>query len=256
MSDALTVSVIIPTRNRRETVLLAVQALRRARTQPLEILVVDDGSIDGTAGLLHSHNLQATLLSTGRSPLADLNAVFGAAHARNVGLKAARGSLVAFMDDDIVHLGDPVGVTCEAFSRRARMALVSGHHYTVRHGEPATWLMEGPHCTAPEHPCAWWFAVTAYHAWQVNGYDERFTAYGGEDVDFARRLSRLGLDTVADANLIAVHLDTGPRPQTRCKGPEFQRQRLIANTDLSIERNVGVPWGVPWGMPRGECHDH
>ncbi len=87
----LSVSVIIPTRNRAHLVPRAV-ASALANTEPGDqVIVVDDGSTDNTEGALAPYRDRIRLL---RGPHA------GVAVARNLGIKAATGELVAFLDDD------------------------------------------------------------------------------------------------------------------------------------------------------------
>jgi glycosyltransferase involved in cell wall biosynthesis len=88
-----TVSVVIPTRNRRELLSEAIATVHDQTFQDWEIIVVDDQSTDDTPGYLrglrdqrissicHHHNE-------------------GPSVSRNDGLAAARGELVMFLDDD------------------------------------------------------------------------------------------------------------------------------------------------------------
>lgn len=86
------VSVVLPTRNRSGLLAKAVGSVLRQRHRSWELLVVDDGSSDGTPELLASIGdpRVRVLLSEG----------VGAARARNLALDAARGELVAYLDDD------------------------------------------------------------------------------------------------------------------------------------------------------------
>lgn len=91
------VSVIIPTHNRLDILLKNLEALSQ-QTYPLalmEVLVVADGCSDGTAGSLQSVDFPFSfkLLSQPAS---------GAGAARNRGATAASGSLLVFLDDDVI----------------------------------------------------------------------------------------------------------------------------------------------------------
>jgi glycosyltransferase involved in cell wall biosynthesis len=90
------VSVVIPTRNRFE--LLLGSALRAALAQEgveHEVIVVDDGSTDGTPGRIRA-------LEHPRLRLVELGTRRGVAAARNAGIAAANGIWIAFLDDDDV----------------------------------------------------------------------------------------------------------------------------------------------------------
>lgn len=90
----MTVSVVIPTFNRRPLLLRTLDTLR-AQQGIGEILVVDDGSSDGTA--------EAVRALTFPWPLRVLSQPNrGPAAARNTGWRAARGELIVFLDDDML----------------------------------------------------------------------------------------------------------------------------------------------------------
>ena len=99
-------SVILCTYNRRNLVLSALASLRRQTLpyQQFEVIVVDNGSTDGTLSAVHlyvnagpahtrdaEHIWQVRCLSEARN---------GLAYARNTGLQAATGEIAVFLDDD------------------------------------------------------------------------------------------------------------------------------------------------------------
>jgi glycosyltransferase involved in cell wall biosynthesis len=88
-----TVSVIIPTFNRAETILAAVVSVINQSYPVTEIIVVDDCSQDNTRGVLAS--IQDSRLRIVRSQKQS-----GAAAARNLGVKHAKGLWIAFQDSD------------------------------------------------------------------------------------------------------------------------------------------------------------
>jgi glycosyltransferase involved in cell wall biosynthesis len=94
MAEAPEVSVVVPTRDRWP--LLASHALRAALAQEdvgLELIVVDDGSVDGTADRVASLADPRVRLIRHKTPQ-------GVAAARNAGLAVAAGGWTAFLDDD------------------------------------------------------------------------------------------------------------------------------------------------------------
>jgi glycosyltransferase involved in cell wall biosynthesis len=93
------VSVIIPTYNRRAMVREAVASVFAQRGVDFELIVVDDGSTDGTAEDL------AELAETGRRQgVAEIQTMRtanrGVAAARNMGVRIAGAELIAFLDSD------------------------------------------------------------------------------------------------------------------------------------------------------------
>ena len=92
------VSVVIPTHDRLDVLPEVLDALEAQQADvPFEIVVVDDGSTDGTAAFL------AERRTTAKIPLAVLTQENrGPAAARNAGVAAAAAPLVAFLGDDTV----------------------------------------------------------------------------------------------------------------------------------------------------------
>jgi glycosyltransferase involved in cell wall biosynthesis len=98
-----TVSVIISTYNRRVFLLTAIRSVLSQTLPPLEILICDDGSTDGSADAV------AALGSSIVRWLPGAHVGFPAV-ARNRGLREARGRWVAFLDDDDVWLPEKLAV--------------------------------------------------------------------------------------------------------------------------------------------------
>ena len=90
-------SVVIPSYNRRLTLerVLDGYQLQTAEAPPFEVIVVDDGSTDGTAELLASRRPSRYRLRFARQ------ANGGPALARNRGLALAQGDIVLFTGDDV-----------------------------------------------------------------------------------------------------------------------------------------------------------
>ena len=88
------VSVVVATCNRRSVLARALASVDAQRFRDFEVVVVDDGSADGTAGWLRAAHPAVCLV--------ELHTSCGAAAARNRGVERARGEIVAFLDDDDV----------------------------------------------------------------------------------------------------------------------------------------------------------
>jgi glycosyltransferase involved in cell wall biosynthesis len=87
------ISVIIPARDSATTLRRTLESLRgQELDEPFEVIVVDDGSQDGTAQLVERHQPFARLIRNARSE--------GPGAARNRGAAAARGQVLAFTDAD------------------------------------------------------------------------------------------------------------------------------------------------------------
>src|SRR6476646_10142085 len=87
------VSVVLPTYNRASTIQRAINSVLNQTFSDLELIVVDDGSTDGTRGVLASYKGHGNV-----HVIATPHA--GCAAARNIGIRASRGRYVAFQDSD------------------------------------------------------------------------------------------------------------------------------------------------------------
>lgn len=88
-----TVSVIIPTFNRGETIEHAIQSVCRQTYAPMEIIVIDDGSFDDTSKKILE-------MEDDRIIYHALPENKGVSYARNVGVSMAKGEWIAFQDSD------------------------------------------------------------------------------------------------------------------------------------------------------------
>src|SRR5262249_35304485 len=93
MSQPAQFSVVIPTYNRLDFLRQAISSVWAQTNREYEIIVVDDGSTDGTMDYL---------LSLGPNIKALRQANSGPGAARNLGAKHASGRYVAFLDSDDV----------------------------------------------------------------------------------------------------------------------------------------------------------
>ena len=85
------VSVIIPTHNAKKYVLEAIDSVLKQNYAPIEILLIDDGSTDGTAELVQREMPQVRIIQ---------QANVGVAGARNTGLRYVTGELICFLNAD------------------------------------------------------------------------------------------------------------------------------------------------------------
>lgn len=96
-SDVIDISVIIPTYNVVHYVDELLESIRAAVGVSIEIIVVDDGSTDGTRERVLAHQEADSRVRLVRSPGA------GGGQARDAGIELARGEYLAFADgDDVV----------------------------------------------------------------------------------------------------------------------------------------------------------
>ncbi len=120
--------MIIPTFNRVNLLKETVGSVRDQTFRDLEIIVVNDGSTDGTAEWLRN---QSDLRVIEQSNL-------GIAAARNRGAEAARGTWLAFLDHDDLWAPDKIFVQAQSVQKHPEVALVATRHVRLgkRYREP------------------------------------------------------------------------------------------------------------------------
>jgi len=91
-SDQPEITVVVPAYNRRQTVRRAIDSVLSQSYMPEEIVVVNDGSNDGTQEILKSYGDKLTLVSLPENS--------GPSRARNEGIEHAKTGWIAFLDSD------------------------------------------------------------------------------------------------------------------------------------------------------------
>ena len=107
------ISIIIPTYNRKSHLNQALKSVWEQTELNYEVIVIDDGSTDGTTEWLHQHHPQAQVIQ--------LSANQGAA--RNVGIRQAKGRWIAFLDSDDQWLPDYLKVQKQALEQHPESVL-------------------------------------------------------------------------------------------------------------------------------------
>ncbi len=113
------VSVILPVYNRAALVERALASVLQQSYRDLEVLVVDDGSTDGTAAQVAAHpDPRVRLIRRDRN--------YGQASARNLGVARAQGWLLAFQDSDDEWLPEKLARQVALLAPRHDLAMVYG----------------------------------------------------------------------------------------------------------------------------------
>jgi glycosyltransferase involved in cell wall biosynthesis len=127
------VSVILAVYNREGSVGRAVRSVLAQTYYPFELIVVDDGSTDGTRDVVEGFGAPVKLVRQAHA---------GAYAARNLGLRHARGEFVAFIDSDDAWLPDKLAAQVPLM-RRPEVGVVFGdvvHVSEPRENAPRTGL--------------------------------------------------------------------------------------------------------------------
>jgi hypothetical protein len=186
------VTVVIPTRNRRQRVAGAVASAQRQTLRDIEILVVDDASTDGTGEVLADVASQDPRVRVLRQEEPG-----GAPRARNRGLDDARGEFVAFLDDDDRWLPSKLERQVSFLADHPQVVLVGCHYRTVVEGADQALDFRGPSELTGDDLLWWNFLGSASNAVVVPRrlpeavrFDPEFPAY--QDWDFYLQCSEFG----------------------------------------------------------------
>lgn len=112
------ISVVIPTYNRRRYIVESLESVLDQSFRDFEILVVDDGSTDGTEEVLRPYADRIRYMRQDNR---------GAAAARNLGVRCARGSYIAFMDSDDLAAPHHLERLYEFLARHSGYAMAVGN---------------------------------------------------------------------------------------------------------------------------------
>ena len=262
------VSVIIPTCNRATWLQQTLASLEGQSypTDRYEVIVVDNGSIDGTATLLDGLSLPYPLHHL-YLPKQD---AFEAAAARNAGVKASRGDILIFIDGGIV-VGERFIEPHIAFHRFEKDVCVTGMvlylpqarlaEQAVRDGSFIADVtvstpdpLETPLFCFSENLALYrvpWFvchsgnfSVGNAQLEQVGLFDEWHIRWSIEDLELAYRLHRRGLRFVFSKRAVGYHLhhDTVPRAE--------KVESVYQGLAYMQEKDPGDPgielWGNIW----------
>jgi glycosyltransferase involved in cell wall biosynthesis/peptidoglycan/xylan/chitin deacetylase (PgdA/CDA1 family) len=194
-------SIVVPTYNRRDVLVESMASLARVeRRWPVELIVVDDGSTDGSAAAA-----RAVPVPFPTRVISQPNR--GAAAARNHGAAVARGEVLLFLDDDMT--ADPrLLVAHDAVLREGADAVVG--HIPLDPRSPRTLLTDGVERWVRRRHArlsrsrgqltlsdllTGQLSVRAETFAAASGFDENFNVsgeFGAEDTDFLHRLLRSG----------------------------------------------------------------
>lgn len=198
------VSVIVAARNAAATLPRCLDALVEQANESVEVIVVDDHSIDGTSAIASGKPVR----------LIQLPRHLGVAAARNRGAEAARGQVLFFLDADVVLApealskvlsvmsDDTIGAVIGSYDADPDdVAIVSrfknlAHHYFHQRSKFEASTFFGA--------CG---AVRREQFFAVGGFDEgRFKLPSIEDVELGFRLRARGVRIVLDPSLQVKHL--------------------------------------------------
>lgn len=195
------VSIVVCTHNRASFLRHTMDTIFAQEYEPAEILIVDDGSTDGTRELIESYGDRVRYFRKEKSTIA---------HTRSVACRLAQGEYIAFQDDDDLMVPDRIGLLHDALMKQPEASLALGDwayidadgndtgkksmfHIHAKGDEPIL-LNDGyravlwPLVTPLPHTTLFRKADGERIGW----FDEKTFFHGCSDTDFFARIGKLG----------------------------------------------------------------
>jgi len=232
--DSELVSLVIATRNRKELLRDALQSCFAQTYRPIEVIVYDDNSTDGTEELVRAAFPEALYFRQVEN--------VGIAALRNLGLHQARGEYVFSIDDDAYYTDSTtLEQAVDLFKRYPQVAALAMRFIEPYRGNPALTTSfatneEGLCELSSFVSCA--YGIRRKVAIAAGGYRD-FYMYRGEEGDLSIRLLDRGYSIMYTATPPIVHLFSPARAWSR------MMPLAIRNTFLTTFLNVPHPFLLP-----------
>jgi glycosyltransferase involved in cell wall biosynthesis len=255
MNDKPLISVVIPTYNRLTPTLEAISSVLAQTYETLEVIVVDDGSIDGSGDAIREFvERKAGCEGQKRKVHYFRQHNQGSSAARNTGVRHAKGSYIAFLDSDDSWLPDKLDLQMQAikeFEREgsacftdARCVSKSGMDVGTfesfgRGYIRLTGIDRGAVNSLAKAFCGFWISTLLVEAdtiRRVGGFNPAIIAV--EDRDFFFRLSLA--TSLIYVNLPLVCVDRSSSPPGSCARPWDKAEVRIRGNQRMYESWLGL----------------
>lgn len=206
------ISVVVPVFNAEKTVAACLESLYGQTCKPLEIIVVDNGSTDGTAAIIgemmyRSKDIPTQCLRETRR---------GASFARNRGAFQARGEIIAFLDADCIADSSWLDRLSRSFDR-AEIGAVAGsvvgfdrettlgkfHALFTLRALPSSRLFDEFNLVSGGFPTAN-LSIRSALFFSLGGFDETIPFFA-EDHDLCARIYQSGAQIYFDKSAVVSH---------------------------------------------------
>jgi len=265
------VSIVVPTRNRAGYLEVTLASLAaQAPGVPYEVIVVDDGSSDETGAVVERAAAEARD-GSGPRRVAYLShkTSRGPNAARNTGIAAARGPLIALIDDDVRVPAGWVGELAAGAVRHRWAEAVGGPiraslegpapRSCGRESAPVTTLDLGPRDCETDFVWSANMAVRRGAIERIGGFDESVPIYGDEE-EWLIRLHANGGRVAYVAGAWLEHRRAGDDARLRALArAEYRRGRAAVRNDrrkgslLPLRRELRDLAGAGWHTARRRC---
>ena len=249
MSQVPRVSVILPTYNRAQFIAEAINSVLSQSYRNFELIVVDDGSVDGTDQIVSCIRDQRLIFIRQENR--------GRSHARNTALHLARGELVAFLDSDDLYLPGKLALQVEYMDRYSDAGMIYTSASCIdQDGNDLQARYRAMHSGKIYRHIAFFRPVTITLPTvmvrrellaQVGGFDPRMSRF--EDTDMWRRLSKKTLIHAIDIDTCKLRTHSSnslaaQNPDQIIASLEYYVAKIRNEDselpDLSVRRRIGA----------------
>jgi GT2 family glycosyltransferase len=193
-----------------------------------EVVLVNDGSTDGTSDTIEHARTRATCEFV---VIEQPNS--GLAKGRNAGIARARGERIIFIDDDVLPLPNFVEEHLRSHASHLQ-AIVRGGAINVESFDelpPPVWSIKD---YSGNYFWTTNVSVPLETVRSIGGFNESFSEYGWEDIDVGLRLRAHGVKAVFNPRALVYHYK--PRPRSAMVRTMIERARAQARTAVKLAR--------------------
>lgn len=269
------ISVVTATFNRAEQMKRGISTILHQSELPDEIVIVDDGSTDGT------HAEVEKLKKTAKT---EINYIYLdhpehriSSIPRNVGIKAAKGDIIMHTEPEILHVGDTIKQMRESMEKYPDNTVLASQIWTIQEliykklswpffryperilSHPFAQLTSDSNLTNTNAPNSDWaitgqkgcmagcfFGLRKKWIMDIGGFDEDFEGHGWDDFDLYARLSIYGKGIKAVDHIPVIHQwheKNYPYNVYECAARNGKKSEERAKRG-EYRANIGKEWGL------------
>lgn len=209
--DDMEVSVVVPVKNNAELLSKLLESLLNQTLKPHEIIVVDDGSTDGSPQVAKRYGVKVLFTGGGKGPN----------FARSLGVKSANGDVIAFTDSDCLPSEDWIESLVKDFQSMSNVDIVAGTTIAANPDEFLARFLDNSFLTpTPKYKkymtlrrdfklgvvvatCN--MAVSKRVFEEIGLFDPDYKYYGSDDMDFVYRALKKGFTVLCSPRPIVKH---------------------------------------------------
>jgi len=244
-------TLVIPVHNGEATLPRCLDAVDRSTLESFEVIVVNDGSTDGTGGILEQRPVKVLRHERAR----------GAAVARNAGAAEAKGDIVCFLDSDILIAPDTLAEVVRSFEVPEVDGVVGmlaeeteARNFSSQYENLYMHFMYLHHTEDMDIFYTSLAAVRRDVFEASGGFAVAYAGAGIEDMELGQRMVTQGRKLILNKKLQVVHLKRfrlGQLLGINRRKASGTLKIMLRNRKEKVEtrKHVGPGWGFLVGIP-------